>query len=307
MTDQTVEENRGVIVRRDTMDTSYALKEGDMARVQCGDAVAAGDLIATGPGAPAIIAYAATLHLSEDAAAGEIARYEGMSCKAGTSLGTRRVGLVTRNVRASANCLMRGLPQSGAFVIRDTRAEFPQYARYGGIVRAISRRELVIRSEVARCGYAFADTIHTIGPLRFDPALLDSAVTEPAILRTPTASASMIVAHIADTAHLKAVIRSFHGTLVVGSVTESVAWALLEHSQASESRNAKESGIIVLSGIGDVQDGTRAIAPFRRFPSAYLARDRFTHTLTVIPSDGILPASELDSCTDHRESTFASF
>lgn len=271
------------------MDTSYALGEGDTPRVRCGDTVAAGDVIATDPGAPTIIAYAAALHLSEDAARGEIARYDGTPCEAGALLGTRRVGLVTRHVRASASGLIRGLPQSSALIIRGARADLPHHARYGGIVRDISTRAIRITSSVARCGYAFADDVHSIGPLPGEPALLGGAVTERAMPPTPVTSTSMIVAHIADAAHLKAVIRSFHGTLIVGSVTESVAWALLERAQASASRHANEAGIIVLEGIGDAQHGTRAVAPFRHFPGAHLACDRFTHTLTIIPTDGVLP------------------
>ncbi len=276
------------------MDTSYALGEGDTPRVRCGDAVTAGDVIATGTGAPAIIAYAATLHLSGADAAGEIARYDGTSCIAGASLGTRRAGLVTRHVRAPASGLVHGLPQSGALVIRDPRAESPQHARYGGIVHDISPHAIIIRSAVARCGYAFADDIRTIAPLSIEPALLDVAITERAILRTPPASASTVIAHIADAAHLKAVFRSFHGTLIIGSVTDSVAWALLERSQTTDSRHANNAGIIVLSGVGDVQDGAHAVAPFRHFPGADLARDRFTHTLTIIPTNGMLPEPEAD-------------
>lgn len=290
-----VEADRGFIVRRERMDTSYALREGDTPHVQCGDTVAAGDVIAAGAGAPAIIAYAAMLRLSEDAAKEEIARYNGTLCKAGTSLGMRRIGLVTRNVRAPAGGLVRGLPQSGALVIRDPRAESPQHARYGGIVRDISQRVLIIRSAVARCEYAFADNIQTIGPLHLEPALLDGAVTERAMPRMPPASASTIIAHVADTAHLKAIRRLFHGTLIVGSVTESVAWALLERSQASESRHANDAGIIVLSGVGDVPHGVHTVALFRHFPGAHLTCDRFTHTLTVIPTDGILSEAEFAS------------
>jgi len=276
-------------VRRDTMDTSYALRDGDTPRVQCGDTVAAGDLIATGPGAPAIIAYAATLRFSEEAARGEIAQYDGTHCKAGTVLGTRRVGVVTRNMRASASGLMRGLPQSGALVIRDAHAEFPHHARYGGIVHDISRQEIIIRSAVARCGYAFADNIHAISPLPIEPTPLGVAVTESALPQNPSPSASTIVAHSADAAHLKAVIRSLHGTLIIGSVTESVAWALLERSRTSKSRHAKDADIIVLYGVGDVQNGVRTVAPLRHYPGAHLICDRFTQTLTVIPTDGILP------------------
>lgn len=280
-------------MRRDTLDTSYALREDDAPRVQCGDAVSAGDVIATGPGAPAIIAYAATLHLAEDAAAGEIARYDGTSCVAGESLGTRRVGLVTRHVRAPAGGLMYGLPQSGALVIRDAHGELPQHARYGGIVHDISPHAISIRSAVARCGYAFADNVQAIGPLSIEPALLDAAVTERAMPQMPPASASIVVAHVADVTQLKAVIRSFHGTLIVGGVTESVAWAILERSQvAAKARHTKDAGIIVLSGVGDIQDGTRTVAPFRHFSGAHLIRDRFTHTLMIIPPDGMLPGPE---------------
>jgi len=281
-------------VRRDTMDRSYALKDGDTLRVKCGDIVAAGDLIATGTGTPTMIAYAATLHLSEDAAAEEIARYDGTSCTAGASLGTRRVGLVTRHVRVPVSGLVRGLPQSGALVIRDPHAGVPRHAQYGGIVHDISQREITIRSTVARCGYAFADNVQAIGPLHTEQALLDIAVTESAMPRMPPAATSTVIAHIADAAHLKAIVRSFHGTLIVGSVTDSVAWALLERTQGTESRHPNRAGIIVLSGVGDVQDGARTVAPFRHFPGAYLACDHFTHTLTIIPPDGMLPEPEAE-------------
>lgn len=279
-------------MRRDTKDTSYALKEGDTPRVQCGDAVAAGEVIVTGTGAPAIVAYAAILHLAEDAAREEIARHDGTPCTAGVSLGMRRVGLISRHVRAPIGGLVRGLPQSGALVIRDPHAGVPRHAQYGGIVHDISQREITIRSTVARCGYAFADNVQVIGPLHIEQALLDIAVTESAMPRMPPAATSTVIAHSADAAHLKAVLRSFHGILIVGTVTDSVAWALLERSQAAGSRHPNDAGIIVLSGVGDVQGGARTVAPFRHFPGAYLVRDHFTQTLTVISPDGMLPEPE---------------
>ncbi|MDQ2785400.1 MAG: hypothetical protein M3Y58_10415 [Chloroflexota bacterium] len=275
-------------MRRDILDTHYTLRKDDTPLVQCGDTVAAGAVIAVGSGPPAILAYAATLRLSEEAAREAIARFDDTPCTAGDSLGTHRVGLTTRKIRAPASGLVRGIPQSGALAIRDARAEFPHHARYGGCVHNVSRREITIRSAIARCGYACADGRRTIGSLSTEPALLGGAVTEKALPQSSSAS-SIVVAHIADTAHLRAVIQSFHGTLIVGSMAESVAWALLDRSQTSASGHANDAGIIVLYGVGDVQHGARTVAPLRHFPGAHLLCDRFTQTLTVIPTDGALP------------------
>lgn len=267
---------------RDTMDTWYALEENDAPRVARGETVAAGDVIATGPGSPAILAYAATLRLSVEASADAIARYDGAACTAGMSLGARRVGLKTRSVSAPVGGIARGLPHSGALVIRDQAAARERRARYGGTVRALNERAIVVASEVARCGYAFADEDGDLCSLHIEPALLDAAPADADLPPLPH-PASIVVAHIADAARLASALRSFSGTLIVGSVAESAAWTLMERARSSASRRGTGPGIVALDGIGDAQAGARAVASFRHFHGARAILDRFTQTLTIIP------------------------
>ena len=194
---------------RDTIETRYALRDDDTPLVHHGDSVAAGAVIASGSGSPAIVPYAAILRLSTEAAADAVARHDGTACKAGASLGARRVGLVTRDVSAPADGTALGLPKSGALAIRKETAAYEYRARYGGIVRDISERAIIISSDVARCEYAFADAMHDVGPLQIEPALLDAATAEETMPHVPRVASSTVIAHINDAAHLKAVLRSF--------------------------------------------------------------------------------------------------
>ncbi len=273
---------------RDTIETTYALRDDAMPLVQRGDRVAAGDVIASGGGAPAIVPYAALLHLSADAAAAAIARQDGTTCTVGASLGARRIGLVTHTVSAPLNGSVRGIPNSGALAIRDENPTDRYRARYPGMVRECRDRAIVITSDVARCVYAVADTPRGNSALHIEQALLravSAAETATPLART---GASTVIAHISDTDHLTSVLRSFTGTLVVGSVPEAVTWALWERS-LQPACHSKGPGIVVLDGASDARHGMHAVAPFRHFDGAIIALDRFTQTLVVVPAGG-LPA-----------------
>jgi hypothetical protein len=284
------------------MDTWYALREHDTLQIEQGDTVAAGDVIATGSGSSTIIAYAAPLRLPVEAAEGAIARCDGIAYTAGDSLGERRVGLRTQKITAPVSGVARGLPHSGALAIKRTTADHEIRARFGGTGRAISHRAIIVTSAVARCGYAFADEIGDTPPLHIEPALLDAAVTDGGIPQAPH-TATMVIAHIAEVAHLTSVSRSLHGTLIVGSVTEPVASVLLDRQQKFESRRSNGPGIVVLDGVGGVQAGARAVAPFRHFHGAHAMLDRFTRTITIIPSGDRLPERVTDLFTSHNTST----
>ncbi len=277
----------------DTMDVRYALGERDTVRVEVGETVAAGDVIAARPDFSTIIAYATMLRLSAEETKDAIARCEGMDYTAGASLGERRIGFRTRKVAAPFSGIARGLPDSGALAIENKTAEHEIRARYGGTVRAISERAIIVTSAVAQCGYAFADESGDLPPLHIEPALLDGAVTDdgiPPSLRT----ASVVVAHIAEVAHLTPISRSFPGTLIIGSVSEPVAWALLDRPHESESRRGMGAGIVVLDGIGDALSGARAVAPFQHLHGAQAMLDRFTQTITIIPHGDALREIESD-------------
>lgn len=287
---------------RDTVDTWYALGENDTARVGQGDIVAAGNVIAVGSGSPTIIAYAAPLGLSVNAAADAIARCDGITCTTDAPLGERRVGLRTRKVSAPANGIVRGLPHSGALAIQSKNAKHEVRARYGGTVRDISHRAIIVTSAVARCGYALADESGDISPLHIDPALLDAAITDEGITQAPQ-TATIVVAHVAEATHLKSISRSFHGTLMIGSVTEPVAWALLDRLQEPDARRGKGPGIVVLDGVGDVQAGVRAVAPFRLLDGAHATLDRFTQTIIFMPPGDALPERVSGPLSSHDQST----
>jgi hypothetical protein len=283
------------------MDTWYALRADDRPRVRHGEVIAAGDVIAAGSGFPTLIAFAAPLRLSVEAAVDAIARCDGIDYPAGASLGERRVGLRTQKIAAPISGIARGLPHSGALAIQSKTAEHEIRACYGGTVRDISQRAIIVTSAVARCGYAFADEIGDAPPLHIEPALLDAAVTNSGIPHPPR-TATMVVAHIAETAHLKSVSQSPQSTLMIGSVTEPVACALLDRLQEREPESRRGNGptIVVLDGVGDAQAGIRAVAPFRSFHGAHATLDRFTQTITIIPPGDALPEHISDVPSDNE-------
>lgn len=281
-------------MHRDTIDTTYALTGHDTPLVSPGDTVAAGELLARGAAPATLVAYAALLRLSAEAADDEITRHDGATCAVGRSLGARRVRLVTRSVPAPVTGVARSLPQSGALAIRDETAASEYRARYGGIVREITDHAIVITSAVVRCGYAFTNEHREAGPLHIEPALLDRVLTAETMPRTLPAMASTVAAHLADTASFLSVLRAFHGTLFVGSVTEPVASALLERAEMSASRRAKDAGIVVLAGLGDRECGARAVAAFRHLDGAQVPLDRFTQTVTIVPPGEDMPNIQPD-------------
>ncbi|GEM_PF-4737193 len=278
---------------RDTMETIYPLGDSDVPSVRQGDTVAAGDVIAHGPEPAAIAAYAATLRLSVDEAADDLARHHGREIKAGNSLGMRRVGLVTRTISAPATGTMHTLPRSGALVIRSDRADCERHARYAGIVRDVREEAIAVTSAVARCVYAFTggDTRH-VGQIHIDPALLKVPLTTKTMPRSVPSASSLILAHIADLATLHALTRSARGTFFIGSVTEPVAWSLLSRSESREGRRAHMPGIIVLSGVGDLAHGVHAVASFRDYHGAHAILDRLAHAVTLMPPAGTFPEAD---------------
>ena len=274
---------------RDTMDTRYILGEDATPLVQRGGTVAAGDVIASVRSPAALVPYAALLRLSPDAAAAAIIQEDGAACIAGASLGARRIGLLTHSVAAPASGEARSLPKSGALAIRSEGRTFYR-AHYAGTVRDSHEKAIVITSDIVRCAYVFADERSSDGVLHIEQALLRAANAEETIQRLPQAASSTVIAHISDADRLGAMARSFDGTLIVGSVTEPVALALWERSLSPASRHRKGADIVVLDGVGDMEDGVRVVAPLAYLEGAAVIIERLTQTITIIPSSGLLPS-----------------
>lgn len=285
---------------RDTMDTIYALGGDATPRVQRGDTVAAGDVIASGFGPAAIVPYAALLHLSADAAVEAVVRHDGATYSVGTSLGARRIGLFTHSVAAPASGKACGLPQSGALAIKDETKTCDYRAQYAGTVQESSQQAIVITSDVVRWMYAFTDRLHGARVLHIEEALLRAASADETVTRLPREASSTVIAHISNADHLTAVVRSFGGTLFVGSVTDTVAWALWERSLLPAIRHRKGPDVVVLDGVGNAEDGVRAVAPFRSLDGATAIIDRFTQTIMVMPSRGVVVDDEIFPASDLR-------
>ncbi|MCA1668338.1 MAG: hypothetical protein LC793_13285 [Thermomicrobia bacterium] len=225
----------GFSVDNDTMERWYTLNAHATPLVSPGDTVAAGDLLARGATPATLVAYAAMLRLPADVAADAVTQHDGAACAVGQLLGARRVGLMKQTVSAPVNGVAQSLPRSGALAIRDETAASAYRARYGGIVQEITKSAIVVTSAIARCDYAFANEHREAGPLHIEPTLLDRVLTAETMPRTLPAMASTVVAHLADAAHFLSVLRTFHGTLFVGSVTELVARALAAHAPSQHS------------------------------------------------------------------------
>ncbi|MHB8645030.1 MAG: hypothetical protein ACYDAR_04490 [Thermomicrobiales bacterium] len=280
------------MVVRDAFETMYPLGVSDAPSVRIGDAVAAGDVIARRSQHVAIAAYAATLRLPVEVAAEEMARHHGTPVEAGASLGTRRVGLVMRGIAAPTTGIVQSLPRSGAVVVHADTNYSDYRARFGGIVRAIQTDAITITTAVARWTYAFADDeVQQTGPVQITDELLSAALDASTMPRTLPPAMSHVVAHLSDLGVLRTQARSASGTLIVGTVTESVAWSLLSRPGDRNSRNQHKNRVVVLSGVGSLAQGVQAVASFRGFHGAQTVLNRFAHTVSVILPDGPFPAT----------------
>lgn len=264
------------------MAVTYLLPGGATPLVHPGDSVVAGDALARGSRPPALVAYAAALGLSVGEAATAIERYDGAEYRAGTQLGTRRVGLRTRSVSARASGLLNALPNSGALAIRDESGTCEYRARQSGVVRESNEREIVVASAIARWPCAFVNGTPMFGALHIAADVLAATLTRDTALPLEATGDYAVVAHVADTAVLAALRPRRHGTLLVGSVSEDVAWQLMVHSQAARHGTARQMALIVLHGVGDADIGIATTAMFGGLDGALMRFEWLSRTVVAI-------------------------
>jgi len=270
---------------REEIVTIYPLGGDATPLVQIGETVVTGDVLARGNRPPVFVAYAATLGLSATEAATAIERHDGEDYGAGTLLGMRRAGLRTRSVSASVGGSLHALPNSGALAIRDETGSFGVQARYGGIVGDVTEREIVVVSEVVRCGYALVDGVPMRGTLHAPADMLSATVTRDSVPPLRTKDDCTVVAHIADPAILIALRSHRQGTLLVGSVSENVAWQVASRAQDTRQSNMERVALVVLHGVGDADAGIAAVTMFGDLDGASVLFDRLSRSVLVaLPS-----------------------
>ncbi len=279
-------DNSDTVARtRDESVAIYPFPVGTTPLVPVGERVVVGDVLARGHGVPTLVAYAATLGLSAAEAAAEIERHEGKMYRAGTPLATRRTGLRTRSVSPPISGSLRTLMNSGALAISD-EANIEYRVRHNGVVSAVTERAIFLTVEVARCPYVFMDGTPQNATLHIAPPLLSETLTGGTTLPLTEKKTVTAVAHIADAAALDAIRSHTHGTLLVGSVSEGVAWQLLSRSHAKGREVAKQSAVVVLYGIGDLETGIATVAIFADLDGAAVQFEWVSRTVVAIPPVG---------------------
>ncbi|MGI8855985.1 MAG: hypothetical protein ACR2JW_09555 [Thermomicrobiales bacterium] len=259
-----------------TESIANALPPGAVCTVQTGDTVWAGNAIAEIPPFLHIVALADGLRLSHDAASAAIEALDDTTVAAGEPLGSHRMGLRTRTLRAPDAGTIRGIAESGAVSILPSEGHRTLRAERPGVVATVEANQLTITSRVVRCRLAYA-----IGP---HDAFGRFAVAADAHTATTGADTAITaIPHISSAAELTAALRRNPGPLLIGTVSESVAWEML--AQEPGSRGGMERMIAVLLGPGALDRGTRAIARLRTFDGAMVGVNRRDCVMTIYPND----------------------
>jgi hypothetical protein len=267
----------------DTKARVSILPPGSDVTVRAGEAVRAGDVIANLPPEQCVIALADRLLLSRDAGIAAIEALDGMSVEAGESLGRHRTGLRTRTVQAPSSGIIRGMPEQGAICIipRDERPLLR--ADRPGIVTDIEADRVTITSRVLCCHLAFViGSSSAYGKL----AITANGRNGTAPERPETVERASIftaLPHIAGIADLPAALRDAPGPIIVGTVSEAVAWEILTRSSA-ESDDAGQA-VAVLLGPGERAVGERAIERLQIFDGSLLDLDLSRGEMTIFPGN----------------------
>jgi hypothetical protein len=263
----------------DTESRAYILPPGAEVAVQAGETVPAGGAIANLPPLPRVIALADSLRLSHDASLAAIQALDGTTIEAGGLLGKHRVGLRTRTLHAPYSGTIRGVPELGAVAILPGEEQQTLRADRPGVVATIEPDRATITSRVLRCRLAFITGLgRAYGRLALAPNGRGGAPAE----RPDTDGREAVITalpHIASMADLTAALRRAPGPIIVGTVSEAVAWDML--LRQIDGGDDAEPIIAVLLGPGESGIGERAIEGLRRFDGAIFDLDPSGGTMTI--------------------------
>jgi hypothetical protein len=283
-------------LRADTESRAYLLPPGADVTARAGEPVRAGDAIANLPPLRRIVALVDGLHLSHEAGVAAIQALDNTPVEAGDLLGRHRTGLRMRTLHAPSSGKVRGIPSCGVVTILPSEECQVFRAERPGVVATIEPDRVTIVSSVLRCRLAIATGVcGAYARLALTHAGRDEAKPERP---GPTEHETVITAlpHISTMAELAAALRRAPGPLIVGTVSEAVAWEMCIR-QMTGSESAGEI-VAALLGPGDIESGERAIERLRTFDRAMLDLDPQNGAMTIL-TEG-LDAGQTEEMTNDQ-------
>jgi hypothetical protein len=262
--------------------TRYRLPPESEVKVTVGETVNRGDLLASAPQRPLIVAVAAELEADRaQDAMGAIPR-TGTAVQAGEPLARLRRGLRTRLVRTPATGVLSARNEAGVALIASPDARTEIRARYAGIVTQSGDGGIIVTTSAAAVPFAYGSPLPDIAvPVAASMPLLTGTFTTRTAIPSSAANAALVIGHIDEMKSLAHARRAAR-VLVIGSIAESVAWELCTgHGAANEA----DAPVIVLLGPGDADAGEHAVAHLQRHDGETIVIDREARTLLILDED----------------------
>jgi hypothetical protein len=263
---------------------TYWLPEGASPALSMGADVGAGDIIATIPAPPTVVALGDALRRNADASMRIVESLHGTPITDGQALATYRSGLRQRAVRATATGIALAVPASGAILVRPVDASAAVHAQHPGTIIAIEQDRVVVATPVYRIGFAFgvgaawrAAVVSRAAPGAHRMAGAAHGDAHPAQEAT-------IVAYIDDDSTITTDRRDA-APVIAGAISDDAAWRLLTRAGKANERDGKARSLIVLDGPGDATRGERAIRPLLALAGASIVMDREAREIIIFADD----------------------
>lgn len=263
----------------------YPLPPQSVVAVSVGAEVAPGDVLAHVTRPPVLVPVAAELGAAHPSEVMTTIPTVGTQVRAGERLASLRRGLRTHHVLAPAAGSIAAQHPSGVVTLAPAGDVVEIRARYAGIVTVSDTTGIVVATSVLRIPVAYGSTVSTrsVRLVVTEPLLTGTLTARTALTPIPP-DAAYVVAHVADMKALAQASQSGGAALIIGSVTEAVAWEL--SANASNTHAADAMAAVVLGGPGDAEMGAQAVASLRSRNGAFVIFDGETHSLIVLAERG---------------------
>jgi hypothetical protein len=276
----------------------YPLPPQSIVAVSLGAKIAPGDILAHVTRPPLIVPIAAELGAVHPNEVMTIVPAVGTPVRAGDQLARVRRGLRMHHVEAPVDGNIATQHPSGVVTLAPAGDVVEIRARYAGTVTVSDATGIVVATSAVRIPVAFGmNTASSSGRLVVTEPLLTGVLTTRTSLTPSPADAALVVAHVADMKALAHASQSGGALLIIGSVTEAVAWELNTH--ANDTYSTDTLGTLVLGGPGDAEEGAQAVTPLRSQNGASVIFDGETHSLLVLDERGNVSLDPTASSDEH--------
>lgn len=288
-------------LRRGTSAITYRLPDGATPTVAPGETVSAGAILATVRPPPTVVAIADELRLGVTESAEMIESLDGAAITEGQVIASRRVGLRKRAIRAPISGVVRAVPAYGALLIDPAGNLQETHALQGGRVIEARPDAVTVATRIYRtwfaisAGPAWHETI--IARASDDPQRSAAVRLSPALVSGHWAT---IVPHIDDFSELAPDRGGGRGPMIVGTVSDDVAWELLARADDRRARDDRVRPVVVLRGPGDAACGDRATRPLFDLGAMPVTIDHYSRQLLIF-ADGEPDPTEEEATERERE------